>query len=287
MRWLPLGLVACTLPDFAEEWQLDRLRLLAIRAEPAEPRPGDIVTFTSLAYVPGEEEWVSVWLACIDGDTEGCSLDPALTSQLEHAEDLSDAELAALMQALRESGFVGIQPGMDLQWIVPADALEGLSEAEALEGSSGTVTVALSTEADNELTLKRIPVSLATTPNQNPDIAPLRLDDIEVEDAVAVGANLDIDLHADLPDSAETYTYVTTDGVVETRTEEPTWRWYVSGGTLANNEDLEDVSFGDGGSVSSDMTWTTPEDAGTYTLAAVVVDGRGGMGWRSLIVTVR
>lgn len=284
-----LTLLGCTAPDFAEEWQLDRLRLLAMRADPAEPKPGDIVTFTSLAYIPDEAEWSSVWFACMDGDTEGCSLDPALTEQLEHADDLSQVELAAIFEALRQAGFVGIQPGMELLWFVPDDALDGVTDAEALEGVSATVTAALSTQADNELTLKRIPVSLATTPNQNPDVAPLTFDRVAVDgsQAIRVEANNEIDLHAELLNGAETYTYVTTTGLTEERTEDPSWRWYTSGGTLAVNADSEAISFDESGSVESDMIWTTPKEAGDYTLAAVALDGRGGMGWQSLVVTVR
>lgn len=286
---LLLTILGCTAPDFAEEWQLDRLRLLAIRADPPEPKPGDIVTFTSLAYIPDDMEWSSVWFACMDGDTEGCTLDPALSEQLEHADDLSQAELAALFEALREAGFVGIQPGMELMWFVPEDALDGVSDAEALEGLSATVTAALSTEADTELTLKRIPVSLGSTPNQNPDVAPLTFDRVAVEadQVIEVEANNEIDLHAELVEGAETYTYVTTKGASEERTEEPSWRWYASGGTLSVNADSEELSFDDAGSVESDMIWTTPKQAGDYTLAAVALDGRGGMGWQSLIVTVR
>lgn len=289
MTPLFLALLGCTAPDFAEEWQLDRLRLLAIRADPAEPKPGDIVTFSSLAYLPDEAEWSGVWFACMDGDAEGCTLDPALTEQLEHADELSQSDLAALFEALREAGFVGTQPGMDLMWFVPDDALEGLTEAESLEGLSATVTAALSTEDDSELTLKRIPVSLASTPNQNPDVAPLTFDRIAVEGSqvVAVEANNEIDLHAELVAGAETYTYVTTAGETEERTEEPSWRWYASGGTLAVNADSEELSFDARGSVESDMIWTTPKEPGGYTLAAVALDGRGGMGWQSLIVTVR
>lgn len=283
------ALLGCTAPDFAEEWQLDRLRLLAVRADPAEPKPGDIVTFSSLAYIPDDVEWSSVWFACMDGDTEGCTLDPALTEQLERADELSQAELAALFEALRAGGFVGVQPGMDLLWFVPDDALDGLSAAESLEGLSATVTSALSTEADSELTLKRVPVSLGSTPNLNPDVSPLTFDRIEVDgsQAIVVEANNEIDLHASLVAGAETYMYVTTQGKPEERTEEPSWRWYTSGGTLAVNADSAEFSFDDDGSIESDMVWTTPTKPGDYTLAAVALDGRGGMGWQSLIVTVR
>ena len=62
-----LTLLACEQPDLTQEWELDRLRLLAIRADPAEPAPGDVVTFSSLRYVPDAAEWAAVWIACVAG----------------------------------------------------------------------------------------------------------------------------------------------------------------------------------------------------------------------------
>lgn len=286
---IALLLLGCTAPDLPEEWELDRLRLLAIRAEPAEPRPGDLVSFTALQYVPDEAEWSSVWFACMDGDIDGCSLDPALMEQLQHADELTPEEAMALFQALREAGFVGAQPGMDLTWAVPADALDGLSEAESLEGRSGSLTVTLSTADDTELTIKRIPVSLATTPNHNPDVAPLEFDGnpVDPEATLTVDAGNDVEVHAALVGEPEEYTYVTTEGESETRTEKPSWRWYTSGGTLSEVGDgSRGPSFADEGQTEATYSWITPEEPGTYTLAAVVLDGRGGMGWQRLDVVV-
>lgn len=281
-------LFGCEQPDFQLEWELDRLRLLAVRADPAEPRPGDVVSFSSLRYVPDDAEWSAAWIACMDGDAEGCVIDPDLLAQLEHADELTDAELMALFAALQAAGFVGVEPGMPLGWIVPADALDDLDEADRLEGRSATVTINLATEDDAELVLKSIPVSEATTPNHNPDLLPLTFDGVPIEPGVAlvVDSLNDIDIGAALDGEPEVYEYVTTAGVTESRTEAPSFRWYVSGGTLADPADVE-LSFTDGGSPTSERVWTTPEQEGTYRLAVVVLDGRGGMGWQALDVEVR
>lgn len=282
---LPL-LLGCDVPQFHEEWELDRLRLLAVRAEPAEPRPGDVVSFTSLRFVPDDAEWSASWIACVDGDTEGCTIDEDLLSQLEHADELSDAELLALFAALQAAGFVGVEPGMPLGWIVPTDALDGLDDAERLEGRSATVTINLATEDDAELVLKSIPVSEATTPNHNPDLTPLTFDGVPVVEGtrLVVDRINNLDVGVALDGEPETYEYVTTAGEAETRTEAPSFRWYVSGGVLTSAE--AGFSIGDDGSTESEMVWTTPDEPGVYTLAAVVLDGRGGMGWRSLEVEV-
>ncbi len=285
-------LLGCTDFNFAEEWQLDRLRLLAIRAEPAEPRPGEFVTFTSLSYVPSGLEWSALWLACVDGDTEGCTLDPALVDQLDNTDEMTEAELAVLFAALQAGGLVGIEPGMALGWVAPADALDDLDEAGRLEGKSATVTVSLTAGEDNELTLKAIPVSEATTPNHNPDLLPITFDGaaIDATATVTVDAGNAIDLSVTLAGALETYTYVTTEGLSETRTEELSFRWYTSGGTLGTGFDtgVSPPSFGeDEGLTTSDEGWVTPAEPGDYRLDVVVLDGRGGMGWQSVVVTVR
>ena len=169
-------------------------------------------------------------------------------------------------------------------------ALDGLTEAETLEGRSGSLTVTLSTEDDTELTIKRVPVSLATTPNHNPDVAPLEFDGnpVDPDASLTVDAGNDVEVHAALVGDPEEYTYVTTEGDTETRTEKPSWRWYTSGGTLSEVGDgSRGPSFADEGQTEATYSWITPEEPGTYTLAAVVLDGRGGMGWQRLDVVVQ
>ncbi len=282
-----LLLSACSPIALSQEWELDRLRLLAIRAEPAEPRPGDTVTFTSLAHIPveasGETPWTSVWIACLLGSGDGCTLDPALLERLEGADTLSPEEQAMLFAALQAAGFIGFEPVLSPAWPVPADALEGLTEAETLEGLSATVQVTLATEGDTELVLRAIPVSLAATPNTNPDVAALTLDDAPVVDPVTVDDDTDVTLVANVA-ALEEYTYVTTEGVTETRTEELEWRWYTDGGTLAS-EDGELIPEAED-TLESTVTWHTPDAPGDYRVHAVVLDARGGMGWWSQTLSV-
>ena len=78
---LALSAAGCGGSDLAQEWQLDRLRILAVRATPAEPRPGDTVTFDRLLYVPPDTTLETVtWFGCIpDGSVGfGCEFDPAI-----------------------------------------------------------------------------------------------------------------------------------------------------------------------------------------------------------------
>lgn len=282
-----LLLLGCQSIDLADEWDLDRLRLLAVRAEPAEPRPGDTVTFTSLGYAP-EGTWSAVWFACVAGSEMGCSFDPALLEGLEDLESMTPEEQAELFAALQAAGLIGFQPGFDPAWTVPEDALAGLTEAEALEGTSATVQITLTTaseadEGDTELVLRRVPISLAPTPNLNPDVGTFEVDDVALDPGVALTTSRGEthDLTATLLGELEEYAYVTTDGVSETRTEELEWRWYTDMGAFGQS-----FSIGDDEPAADAVAWTAPDEAGTGVLHAVVLDGRGGMGWWSVVVTV-
>lgn len=278
-------LLGCQDIDLAQEWDLDRLRLVAVRAEPAEPRPGDLVTFTSIGYAP-EGEWSALWFACVQGSPDGCSFDASLLEGIDSAEDiaaLTPEEQAELLAALQAAGLIGFQPGFEPAWVVPEDSLAGLTEAEALEGTSATVQVTLTTEADIELVLRRIPISLAPTPNLNPDIGTFEVDGI----SLAAGGGLRADagqlyeLEAGLLGELETYEYVNTDGEHETRTEELEWRWYTDMGHLDGSFDIEDPE-----PTADAVVWRAPSEPGTGVIHAVVLDGRGGMGWWSVVVTV-
>ncbi len=284
-----LTLLGCQSIDLADEWDLDRLRLLAVRAEPAEPRPGDAVTFTSLAYVPGGAPWSAIWFACVAGSELGCSFDPSVLEGLDDMGSLTPEEQAELFATLAAAGLIGVEPGLPPSWVVPADALAGLTEAEALEGTSATVQVTLTTatpedEGDTELVLRRVPISLAPTPNQNPDVEVFEVEGnaLAAGEALRVDAGRSYDLKATLAGALEEYAYVTTEGVEETRTEELEWRWYTDVGTLGGGI----PSFEEDEPESGTVTWNTPNDAGAGVLHAVVLDGRGGMGWWSVAVTV-
>lgn len=277
-------LLGCQTVELSEEWQLDRLRLLAVRAEPAEPVPGDVVTFTSLSYVPGSADWSALWIACVEGDEDGCTFDEALMARLEDAASLTEEELAQLVADLQAAGLIGLEPMFSPAWTVPGDALDGLDDAAALEGLAATVQVTLSTEADTELALRRVPVSRATTPNHNPDIGALEVDEVGVDASFAAARGEAYTLTARLDGGLETYTYVTTGGVEEERTEEPEWRWYAEGGQLSRGGRGPD--FGGDPEDFDEITWTAPDAAGEYLLHAVVLDGRGGMGWWTLTATV-
>ncbi|MDP2312119.1 MAG: hypothetical protein Q8P41_04380 [Pseudomonadota bacterium] len=283
---LIFALLGCTATELSQSWRIDRLRVLGVAAEPAEPRPGDRVTFTSLVVSPTVEVATTVWFACLTGgDDFGCVVDEALLATLDPSGELSSDDLEALYAA----GFIGAEPYLPPVWNVPADALDTLSAEERPEGLTALINVTAipegaDLEADElELAYKRVPVSEATTPNHNPVIASMSVDDVVVEAGTVVSLDrgqpytLTVTL-AD--DAAETYTFVNGDGGEESREEEPYLAWYAEAGEFDQTTDLwpnfEAIHY-------------PPEDASEAPtqIWAVVRDRRGGMAWTSLSVRYR
>lgn len=283
-------LAACSTDEVAQGWQIDRLRVLAVAAEPAEPRPGETVTFRSLTVSPAEGWSYSVWIACLDPeDTDlGCSLDTALVEEVQADGEVDADEIAAL----QEAGLVGVEPYLPPTWTVPADALDGLDEDAAHEGLTAFVNVAAFPEvdegeeideADIELAYKRVPVSLATTPNHNPTLLGVRVDGVDVPAGtrVAVDAGQSYAVEAVLGDDAvEDYVYRNDAGEDEPRTEEPYFSWYLQEGTFDQTATLYPTA---------EVTWTAPSspELAEQSLWVVVRDRRGGMAWLEVPLLLR
>lgn len=291
-------LLGCTTETLSQSWQLDRLRVLAVQAEPAEPQPGDTVTFRSLVYVPyGEALAGTVWFACLpESATDfGCTIDPSVTDALSgDLEDLTPEEQVELFQQAQDAGLIGFEPVLPPTWTVPDDALDDQTEDEQREGKSAVVNVTAlpenaESDADIELAYKRVPVSRATTPNHNP-----ALTGVIVEEKSGDGDNAsyteitgDDGVYTVQPEttyritplledgSIEDYVYLTSDGEEEERTEEPYLTWYAEHGEYDQPNSLYPIL---------DVEWTAPKGGFDGLLVAVIRDRRGGMAWTSFTV---
>ncbi len=277
---------ACSTPEaLSQSWQLDRLRLLAIQAEPAEPRPGDTVTFSSLVYTPeGTEVEGAIWFGCLfeDSDSFGCELDPTVMEELEDADfdNMSAEELAELYEQAQEAGLIGFEPLVPPTWVAPTEALDGLEGDERLEGRSAVVNVTVipvgaEDDADLEVVYKRVPVSEANTPNHNPTITGFLVNGEEValggSFSGPVGSSFSIEPLLS-EDSIEDYEFINSSGTLEERTEEPFFNWYTEDGSFYQEYTLFPYSTAE---------WTS-DSADAVALKVVMRDRRGGMSWGEL-----
>jgi len=264
-----LALSGCGASELPQPWILDRLRILAVQAEPAEPQPGEAISFSALTYAPeGEVLAATLWFACLPSEASdfGCAMD--------------------------ETGIIGMEPGWAPTWTAPADALDGLDARGQAEGVSALVNLAAILEGSplleeggdtggfdlegSELAFKRLPISLSSTPNHNPILTAIVVDGHILRPGAPL-LTIPKAKHQLSPilaaGSLETYTYLATDGTEESRTEEPYINWYIDGGTLGQPFGLYPLL---------DLEWTAPSTPGSGIIVGVIRDRRGGMAWTKI-----
>jgi hypothetical protein len=270
--------------DLPQSYQVDRLRILAVKAEPPEARPGETISFEGLVVDPTGDGPFVVWLACPAADESGTGFGCAL--------DLENLDFeSATIEELAEAGVIGFEPGFSPAYTAPDDLLEGLSPEEQQEGAYVTIQVTaipntvLTGESDNaegfdfnevEIAYKRLIVSEATTPNQNPTIDSFLVDDdaIAPSTIAVIPPGETVSLEAVFSDdSYESYEYTNSDGDTELRDEEPYITWYTTGGEMLSPYSVHPYTK---------TAWVAPETADTSGfLWAVVRDRRGGMTWHA------
>ncbi len=299
-----LLLPGCLTTELSSAWEIDRLRILAVRAEPAEPGPGDTVTFESLIVSPDREVELVMWIGCLGDDLDvfGCTIDEEILGDLDDIdpEQMTMEELLELYETLQDAGLMGVEPYMQPTYVIPDDILDDLTEEERNEGLTLFAQItAIPAEdedeaeaevedqdengGDTELGLKRVPVSDAVTPNHNPLIDHLLFDGVEISQGtvVEVDAGQTYDVEPVLSDdSVEDYEYLTIDDEWEERTEEPYFSVYVQEGSPSAVNTLYPYS---------DFTWTAPEqpELTEQSLWIVVQDRRGGMNWWTQEISIR
>jgi hypothetical protein len=277
MRLFPLILLAnaCSDGHVSQSWQIDRMRILAVRTSvlndqgvptsQAEPQPGDSVQLASLTVHPDIEVPHVIWTGCL---TDASSLFGCPPSQ---------------------DSILGIEPFMPPRLVVPENVLDGLSEEEKNEGLSYLFTLLAvpdveeidenldpeSFSNDEEIATKHMPVSLAETPNHNPFIEQILIE----KNPFGPGTSLSVTpgqsyfIEPVLAFGPEEYLFINSKGERETRIEEPYFTWYSTEGSF----DLPYSEYGDAPGVN----WTAPKTPlrTEATLWVVVRDRRGGMGW--------
>jgi hypothetical protein len=266
--------------DLPDEWLVDRVRILAIQANPPEVTPGQDVSFNALIPQPGiADPYAVAWLTCPPVDDGGIGYGCALP-------DLSSIETLDLESAA-EIGLIGFQPFFDPFYTVPDDALDGFAEEDRAEGLYQLVNVTAippdyldpetaPSEVDFgevEAAYKRLIISEARTPNRNPLLSRWVVDgfDIPENTTITVEEGQVYTFETTVAESlVEEYVFITSEGAEEWRTEEPYVNWYCTDGELYENLTLYPYL---------DVTWQAPASGTSGSLYAVVRDRRGGMAW--------
>jgi hypothetical protein len=265
-------------------------RILAVRAEPAEAKPGALITFDALvAAPPGAPTGVPAWSFCL------------APKPLTEDNVVSDAcfDTSALRVAGEGATITASTPSNGCSLFGPDAPAGGLRprDPDSTGGYYQPVRVDLGA-ADPTLALARISCDLASAsaasaaafaqlyvPNENPRLLPLIASvggSTVALDAVPVGTRVDLTV-AWPASSAETYAYYDeASDTVGTKRESMTLAWYSSSGPL----DREATGrAGDDMATFSSNAWTAPPSAGTSQLWIVLRDSRGGVDFASYRLT--
>jgi len=286
---------ACTPTEMSQSWQIDRTRVLAIKAEVvgedgtttslAEAQPGETINLSALLVHP-ELDSTALWLGCPSAEASpfGCTFSEELFELFEdlNPDEITPEEYIEFQAQAQELGLIGIEPFLPPTYTFGDDFLDHLTDEEKIEGDELLITIianpiidGIPDEEDTEIATKRIPISTSTTPNQNPDIVQVLIDGAPAPDGqpyTVVGGEK-YDIEPILAQDPEVYTYVASDGVAEERTEEPYFQFYTTEGRFDTPYSL----YGD----YQEVTWTAPDASVTQEVTIWIVsrDRRGGMGW--------
>jgi hypothetical protein len=252
LPWI-LALVACG-QTFPPASLVTELRVLGIRAEPPEVRPGGETSLTALVADPqgAGREVVIAWGRCEP---------PGILQDLLACQDT------------RYITPLGTGPTVTFR--VPPDYLE---TGPAGPGEERLLFVFAVVRAGTEqvIAFKRVNVTSREAPlNRNPLLisAGVRRGDAGVEPVPSVGLNATVRLRADVdPASREKYV---DDGTE--KTEDLIASWFTTGGSLDLFRTQDPF----------ENTWVAPAEPQTVQFWVVVRDGRGGVDWRPFNLEVR
>lgn len=263
--------------DLSPESLVDRPRILAIKAEPPELQPGENAAISALLADPNEDIENTLWVTCSaeEATSFGCAID---TSDIDFS--------TASPEELEEAGVIGFEPFLAPSFSAAPDALDDLDPSDRAEGTYALVQAFAFPDMDEmsesfdfntiESGFKRVVISEATTPNNNPRIEQWTIngDTVATTDPISVSPSESLELGIVIsPDSIEDYEYENSSGIIEQRTEEPYARWYGTAGSI--DEEITLYPY-------LTASVRAPDSPGTLgTWWAVVRDRRGGITWLS------
>ncbi|MFL5346274.1 MAG: hypothetical protein ACJ8AT_15910 [Hyalangium sp.] len=276
-----LAVSACS-PTFELQQELRRVRVLAIKAEPAEltfnpdaPALPPPTQFTALAVAPDERSVEVVLALCRPGN--------AYSGELEcpgkDGATLPDGQLSLLdpnvQQILQETANAGGN-GAPLDFNDPqtrAVLEQGVPLFVGYKATDGSDTPEGLEQGVHPLTLK-----LTATPNQNP-----RMQDLLWEGAPLAGP-LPLDTELVLRPVLAEGSQELYDTPAGPRSEQVFYSWFSTGGGKV--KELRSLEPVDGKPGEPTIHYQTPKVPQRVTIYVVARDGRGGVDWLARTVDV-
>jgi len=292
--WLLLGglaLLACR-PEFEDDsWHVDSARVLAVKSEPAEARPGAHHTFTAFLSVREAPSAVPVWSFCsapkpltennaVSAACLGSSALVPLGAGLSLEADTPRAGCSSFGPDSPPGGFRPRDPDitggyyqplrLDLAGAQPAFHLQRIA-CELADAAAGTATQ----------------FGLSYVPNQNPSLDPITATVSGQPVALTeIPSAARVELTLSWAESeAETFTYYDRAQQALTRKREAMRvSWYVDAGSLDTDST---------GRAENDLElrvanhWIAPKTPGKYGLWVVLRDSRGGVDFSAYVLEVR
>ncbi|MEO8182236.1 MAG: hypothetical protein ABI895_25655 [Deltaproteobacteria bacterium] len=312
-----LALAACGgSDDRALFSELDRLRVLAVRSEPADLAVGEVATLSALTYEPDQRELEYAWSWCPSrqelADGGACRIEE---EDLRRAWDTLDTgrELPPYdLGSNREAGLTNVF-GADV--LSPLCAALSAEKADPEQAALSClldlgVSVSLSVRSpEQELTAVKRLVLLegdidASERNQNPaPTGELLVRDVQEDRLIEEGGSLVADHEYDLRlvlDESLSEPFLPSApagaGMGESRRETLVMSWFVTEGSFPSADGFGDGGgpLGDGGGERTTFVdgqndfgallvnrWRLPRrlDSSEATLVLVLRDERGGVGW--------
>jgi hypothetical protein len=242
---------------------IKELRVLAIKAEPPAAKPGADIKLSTLLAGPSSQTASTTWYACPTTQTN-----PDLGCNAETGTKLTNTS------------------GTSTTYTIPSDALKDLSPTEEATGRYLYLTLVVKTDKEEVTAVKRIVVS-STPANINPTIEAVSItatgSQTPLKSPFSVGLDAVFQLAVTLgPNAIETYQQIAPDGTTSQAKETIFVSWYTTEGEYEKGY----LTKGD----TRTNQWKTPKEmpeSPNARLFVIVRDGRGGVSWQEVDVTLK
>jgi hypothetical protein len=293
------ALVSGCLPSFGEPASLvDGDRILAVRADPPEVRPGNAATFTALVVGTGGTQAMPdlSWALCtapkpldenniVSGDCLGGGDSVMSVGDGPSVSALVPADARALFGPDPPPQVMGMPP------LRPRDPDVTGGYYQPLRLAEGTLTGFALERITCDLALAgadlAVQYGMTYKANQNPQLTPLSA----TVDGAAVALDMlpagkSIDFHVGWPAaSVESFpVYDLTAAALVTQRESMRVSWFATGGAFAH--EVTGTTATDTATTTDDA-WTAPATAGVVHLWVVLRDSRGGVDFAGYDLVVR